>query len=104
MLLILAIQVRSGGDIEEGSVSLEVSDPVQYGGAGRDPTLDPSIDDVGHQPKTGCAVGGQIQLRGDVASDHDVVARGLRLLLRHPKPEGSFPGDHRVVGDYLRVA
>lgn len=91
MLLIVAIQVSTSGDIEDGSVSLEVSNTIQDGGAGGNPAFQSSIDDVGDQPKTSCPVGGQILFGGTVPSDHDVVAGRLGPLLRHPKPERRFP-------------
>lgn len=89
--LILAFQVRSGGDVEDVCVSLEVSNPVQDGGAGGNPTFESSVDDVGDEAKAGSAIGSQILFGGDVAGEHDVVAGGLGSALGHPKPEGRLP-------------
>lgn len=101
--LILAIQVGASIDIEELCISFEVANSVVDSSIIGNPALEPTIDDVGDQSISCCSVCFYVGLCGNVSPDHDVVARWLWLLLRHPEPQRRLEGCCWVLSNYLRV-
>lgn len=101
--LIGAIQVRSGVNIQQLSISLEVPDTVVNPAVVRNSTLETAVDYVGDKAISRHPIGCKVRFCRLVATYHDIVARWLRFLLGHPKPKCSFESDNRVVGYYVWV-
>ena len=102
-LLIFTVQVRSGINVKQLSISLKVSNSIIYTSVVGSSTLKPTVDYVGHQPISSRPVSCQVGFRGDIFTNHDIVARWLGLLLGHPEPKSSFKCNQGVVGYYFWV-
>lgn len=73
MLLVLAIQVRSGVHLEDGGIALEVSNAIGDPTVSGNPTFESTIYNVGEQAKAGSAISCEILFCGTVAAHDDVV-------------------------------
>jgi hypothetical protein len=103
-LLVRAVEVWPGVDVEDLAVPPVEPYPVVHPGVVGAVALEPAVDDVGDEPEPRRPVGGEIGGRGAVLPDHDLVARRLGAARRHPEPQRRPERRLGAVGHHLRVA
>lgn len=102
-LLTFTVQIRSGINLKELSISFEVTNAIVDPAVTGYSTLEAAINDISHKSVAGSPVSRHVILGGHVGSDHDVMARGLGVPGCHPKPESGLEGNEGVIGNHFWV-